>query len=153
MGQLREKINSVGTVKENTKMNATSTGLCYKSVLIIDDNELDLFITERLLRNGAKVGQVRISQNALQELTTLKSAKSVMDVPDLIILDLKMPGFDGFAFLKALSKFPDDQVEFYRVIVLSAYLELEPELIERTKKYPFICNYLKKPLNVKELMI
>lgn len=139
-------------MKVNAKVKASNTGLSYKSVLIIDDNELDLFITERLLRNGARVGSLHAVQDPLNALTSLKSVKSSVEMPDLIILDLKMPGFDGFAFLKGLSEFQKDLVRTCRVMVLSAYFELEPELVEKTKDYPFVTRYLKKPLDVMDLL-
>jgi len=148
---MNEKINTMYTVKGNTKLKASSTGLSYNSVLIIDDDKLDLFITEGLLRNGANIGKVRTAQDPLKALDTLKSAKSARDMPDLIILDLKMPGFDGFAFLKELSGLPTKMTQQCEVMVLSAYLKLEPELIDRTKKYPFVSKYLRKPLDVNQM--
>jgi len=125
--------------------------LKYNAVMIIDDDDLDLWITERTLLNGANVEKVYKEKNALTALAFIKGIKDKEDLPEIIILDLKMPGFDGFAFLKEFAKFPERIISNCSILILSAYLSLEPELIEKTRHYPFVSQYLKKPLEVKKL--
>ena len=66
-------------------------------VLIVDDSPDDRFFLRMLLGRHAQfviVGEARDGQEAIEWLST--SANS----PDLVILDLKMPGKDGFDVLQ-----------------------------------------------------
>lgn len=123
----------------------------FNSVMIIDDDETDLWITERLLTNNVIVEKVYTEKNARKALKLIKGIQSKKDLPEIILLDMKMPGFDGFAFLKEFAKFPKRITTLCNILILSAYFQLEPELIDQTKKYPFVSKHLNKPLDVKEL--
>ena len=125
--------------------------LHFNSVMIIDDDEMDLWITEKLLLNKVVVKRVHKEKDPLNALAFIKGIKSKNDLPEIILLDMKMPGFDGFAFLKEFAKFPKRITTACSVLILSAYFQLEPELIEQTRKYPFVSKYLNKPLDIKQL--
>ena len=125
--------------------------LHFNSVMIIDDDETDLWITERLLLLEVVVKKVYKEKDPLNALALIKGIKNKKDLPEIIILDMKMPGFDGFAFLKEFAKFPKRITSACSVLLLSAYFQLEPELIDQTKNYAFVSKYLNKPLDVKYL--
>lgn len=93
-----------------------------KSVLIIED---DKFLRDLMVLKLKKEG-FRVSE-AVEGEEGLKKAKS--EKPDIIILDLIIPGMDGFAFLEAAKKDPD--TESIPVIVLSNLGQRED--IERAK--------------------
>jgi two-component system, OmpR family, alkaline phosphatase synthesis response regulator PhoP len=80
------------------------------SVLIIEDDKFfrDLLVL-KLKNEGFKISE------ALDGEEGLKKAKN--EKPDVIILDLIIPGADGFAFLAAVKK--DPSTEKIPVIVLS----------------------------------
>lgn len=66
------------------------------TILILDDNNFDRMIARKLLdTQGYRVIEAESGQAALKILK--EDAK-----PDLILLDLQMPGMDGFEFLDAL---------------------------------------------------
>ncbi len=82
------------------------------SVLIVDDNRDAAHLIRRLLE---KKKQYRVFE-AIDGLDGVKQAKQ--RVPDLIILDLMMPGLDGFGMLEALKA--DARTSNIPVIVVSA---------------------------------
>lgn len=65
-------------------------------ILIIDDHQLLLQGLERLLHDAN--AQVQISANAQDVLERLPEMN-----PDLILIDLFMPGLDGLGFIQAVS--------------------------------------------------
>jgi CheY-like chemotaxis protein len=82
-----------------------------KIILAIDDLPLDLAVFENIL---CPYYNLKISTSAPEALTLLVATK-----PDLIILDIEMPGMSGFEFLHEIRKFP--QTMNTPVIVVTAH--------------------------------
>lgn len=79
-------------------------------VLLIDDSESDNFIHSRLLKkeNIAEEIVIKYSANeALDYLSTLVEKKYPQ--PELIFLDINMPGMNGWEFLEHYEKLEIDQ--------------------------------------------
>ena len=69
------------------------------SVLVVEDNELNLeLVREILLSAGFVVYEARSSDAGLHAASTLS--------PHLILLDIRLPGLDGFGVLKRLRADP-----------------------------------------------
>ena len=69
-----------------------------KIILAIDDLPLDLAVFENIL---CPYYNLKICTSAPEALTLLADTK-----PDLIILDIEMPGMSGFEFLHEIRKLP-----------------------------------------------
>ncbi len=65
-----------------------------KRVLVVDDNEVILDILKQFLGRGYTVEVVGNASLAL--------ASVVQKTPDIILLDVRMPGVDGLSLLKSL---------------------------------------------------
>ena len=65
-----------------------------KRVLVVDDNEVILDILKQFLGRGYTVEVVGNASLAL--------ASVVQKTPDVILLDVRMPGVDGLSLLKSL---------------------------------------------------
>lgn len=63
-------------------------------ILVVDDDAMNLRIAEKMLMENFVVSSVDSGEKALAFLQS--------NVPDLILLDLHMPGMDGFAVMKKL---------------------------------------------------
>jgi CheY-like chemotaxis protein len=69
------------------------------TILIVEDNALNLELaTDLLIAAGYSVHQARTGEEGLR-LAQLES-------PALILMDLRMPGLDGYATLRALKEDP-----------------------------------------------
>lgn len=81
-----------------------------KKILVVDDEDnIRLLYQEELRDAGYEVSLAENAEEALQKVAE--------DPPDLITLDVKMPGMNGFDFLKALKQNQKD----IPVILCSAY--------------------------------
>ena len=72
-------------------------------VLIVDDSKTEtLFMTDLLQRNGFAV---RSAENATEAFARLAE-----DRPDLILMDVVMPGQNGFQLTRSISRTPPGRV-------------------------------------------
>lgn len=71
------------------------------TVLIIDDDEDDRFFMEQAFRNDSPYTQVYLAIDGQQALNLLRS---VHPLPDVVLLDLNMPGMTGFEVLEQLKQ-------------------------------------------------
>ncbi|MGB3586597.1 MAG: response regulator [Tunicatimonas sp.] len=110
-------------------------------VFIIDDNQIDLLISRKLLlKNSAEIDVQEYSQaqKALQDIQANQD-----DKPDIILLDLNMPTMDGWGFLDGLK---DAHIQSgFKVYVLTSSLDDRDRT--RAQKYQVVEGYLTKPLN------
>ncbi len=91
-----------------------------KTVLIVDDQPFFITMQKNLLqRQGYRVLS---ASNGAEGLTLAKQHK-----PDLVILDVEMPGMDGFTVCKKLKQ--DENLKNITVVMLTA--TEDPKLNER----------------------
>lgn len=73
-----------------------------KRVLVVDDSPTErFFLTDLLRKNGY---EVLTAENGEQGVALAKSEK-----PDLVLMDVVMPGLNGFQATRQLSRDPDTQ--------------------------------------------
>lgn len=109
-----------------------------KILLIDDDVALSTAWRVRLSASGYEVS------TAFDGATGLQAARSVQ--PDLIILDIRMPGMDGFAVCRQLRADPD--MAKIPVLFMSANVQDEA----RRKADELGAGFLPKPLDAKHVL-
>ncbi len=105
--------------------------------LIVDDEESARKLLKALLEETLYFSQIRVSGSAVSAKTELSDFE-----PDIIFLDIKMPGKDGFAFVEDVKQ-EDHKAE---IVFVTAY---DQYAIKAIKSQAF--DYLLKPVNRKEL--
>lgn len=120
-------------------------------LLIIDDNPLEHLIMERLLAKLEIFPGAWHSTDAEESFAKLmRSTATETDVPDVIFLDLNMPGFNGWDFLRAFSS-----ISVYRSKSIDIYIyssSVEPEIRELPDRFPFVRGCLPKPVSTDALL-
>ena len=86
-----------------------------KCIMLIDDNDDDNFYHERIIRKSNAAETVITERSADAALNRLKNQPDT--IPDLIFLDINMPGMNGWEFLQEYSKL-DKHLQSRLVIVL-----------------------------------
>lgn len=118
-----------------------------KHILLIDDNDVDNYLSNYIISKNQLAKKTTIETSGIKALELLKSFnESNIEFPDLIVLDLKMPSMDGFEFLDDFLSFPINKTENCTVVMLTSSNNQKD--IERSKQYPIIKKYLKKPITL-----
>jgi len=118
----------------------------YRNVMLIDDNELDNFINKKLLENEQFARTIDVHQSATNALDDLRKRSSdPASLPEIIFLDIMMPGMDGFAFLDEFDKLPEPVKKSSKVIMLSTSESFKD--LNRANQNRYVHKFLNKPLN------
>ena len=109
-------------------------------VLIVDDSKTELmFMTELLQRNGMTVRTAQGADDAIKRLTEEK--------PDLILMDVVMPGQNGFQLTRAINRTP----EYTEIpIIMCTSKNLETDRVWGMRQGAR--DYITKPVNEAELL-
>ena len=111
-----------------------------QKVLVVDDSKTELmFLTDLLQKKGM---QVRTAENAEEAFRRLAEEK-----PDLILMDVVMPGVNGFQATRTLSKSPD--TAHIPIIVVSSKSQETDRLWAMRQGAK---DYIVKPLRDSELL-
>jgi len=124
------------------------------SFIVIDDSELDCFVTQKFLELSTKNVTITTFQNAEYALEVIRE-NTVGDnpVPTIILLDLQMPFMNGFDFVEEFEKFPAELKKNYRIAVLTVLTSANnPADIHKILTYPTVNSIIEKPLTKEKLL-
>ena len=108
-------------------------------ILVIEDHAADLKLADLVLRTAGH--DVSAAEAAEQAFVAIKE-----DRPQLILLDLDLPGMDGIALVRQLKADPDTRD--IHVVAVTCY----PEQYPKAAVLAVGCDaYLLKPINTREL--
>ncbi|MES2513543.1 MAG: response regulator [Bacteroidota bacterium] len=118
------------------------------SVMLIDDNKIDLFIHHELIRQMDITHQIAEYPFATEALKFLEENDGAL-WPDLILLDIHMPVMNGFDFLDKYALLPHESRKKCKVIAVSSSLDTGDKL--RANENPMVLQLMEKPLNTGRL--
>jgi CheY-like chemotaxis protein len=113
--------------------------------MLIDDNELDIFVNKKLMEAGNFSARIIGQSSAQSALDYLKKNSAASDeIPNLIFLDIMMPGMDGFGFLDEFDRLDDSIKKKTRIVMLSTSESFKD--LNRANQNKYVNKFLNKPL-------
>lgn len=128
----------------------------YNSVMIVDNDEIDTFIDERLIKGYNFAENVYVHTCAKSALETLKKISSAREnipremIPKYLFIDLNIPISDGLDFWEEYESLPENLKNEIEIIMLTS--ALRPNDFGKWKRYNRINKYVQKPLSEKILL-
>ena len=118
--------------------------------MLIDDNGDDNFYHERVIRKNEVADTVILKQTGLDALEYLKSNKNIKENhPNLILLDINMPGMNGWEFIEEYIKI-DKQLQSHAVVVMLSTSDNPDDKI-KAKFSKGVSDFKTKPLTREKL--
>jgi two-component system, response regulator len=118
-----------------------------RTILLVEDNPDDVKLTERALKKAHILNKLVVAKDGIEALDYLFCTgqwtdRDINDVPQVILLDLKLPKIDGMEVLKRIRS--DSHTRLLPVVILTSSNE-EKDL---TTGYSLGANsYIRKPVN------
>jgi len=121
----------------------------YRTVMLIDDNEIDNLINQKMIEAAAVTENIYTHTGAKSAIEFLKNMEKLemadQVLPDVIFLDIDMPLMDGFQFLDEFEKLSNIAKKKCKIVMLTS--SINPQDFNRSKKYENVRLYLNKPLS------
>lgn len=116
---------------------------CALSVLIADDHPDMVDVLTKVVERYLPTAEVHIARNGVETCMQVATLR-----PDLLLLDIMMPGMDGFAVLSEL--LARDELGHSQVVVVSAYDPFE-RVLALGAQYEQVKACYRKPVSIDQL--
>jgi two-component system response regulator len=123
-----------------------------KNILLVEDNPDDEALTKRAFQKNNIANNIAVARDGVEALeylfgTGAHAGRDPNDLPQLILLDLKLPRIDGLEVLRRIRA--DARTRLLPVVVLTSSRE-DQDLVS---SYSLGCNsYVRKPVNFDEFL-
>jgi len=118
-----------------------------KIILLVDDNPDDVQLTLRALKKSNILNEVVVAQDGVEALEFLfgtgkYAGRDMKIMPQVVLLDLKMPRMDGLEVLQRIRN--DERTKLQPVVIMTTSSEDQ----DRVESYHLGANsYVRKPLD------
>lgn len=114
-------------------------------VLVIDDDEIHIFIVQKLIEKTKKEVELIAKTNGLAAINYLQQVIAEgTGLPDIVLVDINMPVLDGWEFLIRYQALPiNDRPAIY---ILSSSVHYAD--VERAALFTEVRGFIYKPISV-----
>jgi len=122
-------------------------------ILCVDDDPITLMLCKKVIAKTSFSKTIMTAQNGEEALFIfdkfIQSNVEKDEIPELIFLDLNMPVMGGWEFLDSFNT--DEYLSFHHIKVVVLSSTIDPEDLEKAKKYPMVIDFLSKPITINML--
>ncbi len=116
------------------------------NILLVDDDEVYLYVTTKILKNLTKDILVNTFTDGEQAIEYIRLCiQGSVELPEIILLDINMPFLDGWGFLSEFKKMkpvlPNHQVNIFMVTSSN-----NPNDFKRAQEFEELTGYVIKPV-------
>ncbi|WNH10480.1 response regulator [Thalassobellus suaedae] len=116
-------------------------------IMIVDDNEFDLYITSRLIQSNRLADEVLEFDSGQLAINYLELNKdNILKLPRLIFLDIYMPLMNGFQFIEQFKGLPTKVKDYCKICIVSS--TIDDKYIYKAKVEENINLFTSKPITV-----
>lgn len=120
------------------------------NVLMIDDDDLFLYLTERTLQKAASLGKINSYSSMAEARAYLDSCiSSQQGFPDAIFVDVNMPGMNGMEFAELYSQEYMPHTPETKLVILTSSISRKEKV--RAMEIPAVDDFMQKPLTTEKL--
>ena len=121
-----------------------------KSILLIDDEDINLFILQNLLRLSRIKAEITFFNTSKKGIDYLQGLSEKGEkFPDLILLDIEMPVMNGWDFLEMYKQFDKNVTYDTKVIIFTTSI-VEQDMA-KAKSYEEVEDFVNKPMTIEML--
>ncbi|MBI5055750.1 MAG: response regulator [Nitrospirae bacterium] len=123
-----------------------------RNILLVEDNPDDVKLTLRALKKNRILNEVVVAQDGVEALDYLFgtgnfAGRDMSVMPQVILLDLKMPRIDGLEVLQRIRA--DERTRLLPVVILTTSSEDK----DKIESYKFGANsYIRKPVDFNQFV-
>lgn len=119
-------------------------------ILLVEDNFMTNLFNEKMLENLCVADHIVTAENGEEALKYLEDSIRNHTYPELILVDIFMPGMSGWAFLEKFGKLNFDEEKKPAVVVLTH--SHDAGNFDHALSIPGVIGYLNKPLTEGDMM-
>lgn len=117
------------------------------SICVIDDDRIYQVIVKKIISKSGKFEEVLCFENAYKALERLKDTK--IPLPQLILLDINMPGMDGWEFLSNLKEHRPNLCSETTIYIVTSSIAFSDR--DKALALPEVSGFISKPITVAKL--
>lgn len=117
-------------------------------IMLIDDNKIDNFFHERVIKKQNAAQHIIIKESGQDALDYLTAGDAVIQ-PELIFLDINMPGMNGWEFIEQYRQL-DEKLQKAMIVVMLTTSE-NPDDKAKAATQGILSDFRSKPLT-KEML-
>ncbi|MEN7549659.1 response regulator [Rapidithrix thailandica] len=120
------------------------------TLAVVDDNEVVHFIIDEIVKKYQLAKRLLPFLDGESAIEFFKTACEEQEaLPDLLLLDINLPGLDGWDFLEEFAKIQSNLKKELTIYMLSS--SINEQDMEKAAYNPFVSGYVTKPVTAEKL--
>jgi two-component SAPR family response regulator len=133
-------------------MNNESNKARFRKVLVIDEDETDIYISKRIIKTSLFSDEVISTSSVMEAMDYLRQNTAAELFPELIFLGLNLTSINGADFMKQYSEFAEKERKNSRIVLMMNVIGMGKMDVTKIKTHPQIKFVVEKPLTKEALL-